>query len=99
MDAYEKTALHFWGLDNPAQVEALNNGLLKHITNEDKAELLIAVAVRAGHEECVDNFRIFPHDMRDAFYAIADTGCCGSLNESFKCKSGNLYRIGFNYGH
>ena len=31
MDAYEKTAFNYWGLDNPEQVEALNNSLLKHV--------------------------------------------------------------------
>lgn len=99
MDAYEKTAFNYWNLGNPEQVEALNEGLLKFVKNEDKAELLTELAVQAGHEEYVDNHRIFPHDMREEFYAIANKGCCGSSNTPHKCKSGNLYRIGFNYGH
>ena len=99
MDAYEKAAFNYWNLGNPEQVDALNKGLLEFVENEDKAELLTELAVQAGHEEYVDNHRILPHDMREEFYAIADKGCCGSSNNPHKCKSGNLYRIGFNYGH
>jgi len=99
MDAYEKMAYTYFGLEQEGQAEALSAGILNLVSPEDRAELLIEFAKEAIHCEYVDNYRFYPHDMREEFYAQAEKGCCGSVNITVKCKSNNMYRVGFNYGH
>ena len=99
MDSFEKIAYTYFQLESLEHAKKLREGLLKFIKTDDISELLVEFVKEAVECEFVDNLRFYPHDMREEFYKVADSGCCGSANFSVKCKSGNLYRVGFNYGH
>lgn len=99
MDSYEKMVVNYWGLDTPDLVKTVSEGLLSRVFVEDKAEVLTKFTIGLLSLDNPYNFRIFPHDQREEFYEVADKGCCGSWNETMKCSSGNMYRLGCNYGH
>lgn len=55
---------------------------------------------------CVDNFRVSrvslsnPYKPSDVYMRSRSNGCCGFYDQIFlNLKTGNLFFIGFNYGH
>lgn len=75
--------------------------LLKHIPDEDVAEVAVEFVLQLDrlNEDCCDNYRVFPEHMSDEFNECASQGCCGSYDWTFETPSGNIYLMGFNYGH
>jgi hypothetical protein len=73
--------------------------IFKNVKYEDYDEVKITFALAIVGLINTDNFRIYPLKEESQFYAQAEKGCCGSFNSQVKCKSGNIYWIGCNYGH
>lgn len=69
------------------------------VQNQDLDEVQVAFACMISDLEYVDNFRIYPLWMKNDYLDQRDRGCCGSADSQVKCKSGNIYLIGCNYGH
>lgn len=75
--------------------------IFKHVQECDLLEIkgYLQMYVDSVNDHCIDNYRIFPADMRDEYDDIAFRGCCGSFDTKHTTESGNVYLIGFNYGH
>lgn len=73
----------------------------------DRCELPEAVqrwfakAEESGHE-CMDNYRaakVSDPEQVKAYEEQRRNGCCGSCDVSIEDDDGNLWIVGFNYGH
>ena len=73
--------------------------ILVFVKDEDKDEVACEFAINVSHLEYADNFRVFPLNKTKEYYNIKNKGCCGFFDIQVKCKSGNIYWIGCNYGH
>lgn len=75
--------------------------LLKFVPDEDIEEVAVEFVYQLdkANEECCDNYRVYPEHMSDEFNEVASQGCCGSHDWTFKAPNGNVYLMGFNYGH
>lgn len=91
MDSYQKYSNDFW--------KAYMEFYLKDVAAADLDEVKVALSVVVSHLDYADNFRIYRLKDRAAYYKQADKGCCGSWTSYYKCKSGNIYILGCNYGH
>lgn len=96
MDSYEKFAMDSCGM-------LLKSDIMNYVKHIDKLEVLVAFS-KAVYEDFVefdDNYRIEPitKDGIRRYNNRKNTGCCGFVDSSIKCTSGNTYLYGFNYGH
>lgn len=69
------------------------------VQSQDLDEVKVSFALMIVGLEYADNFRIYPLWMKNDYLDQKDRGCCGSVDSQVKCKSGNIYWIGCNYGH
>ena len=92
MDSYTKFADDFFG---PAGASSL----FENVEIGDLDEVRVTFALAAEGLEYADNFRVFSINNKKEYYAQASKGCCGSFDSSIRCKSGNVYLIGCNFGH
>lgn len=91
MDSYQKALQTMYG-----SVDAY---VLRNVRYKDKEEVGIALMMSEAGCEHVDNYRVFPLHRKEEHFAVRNRGCCGSFDSQVKCRSGNIYWIGFNYGH
>lgn len=98
-DAFEMTAMAYFGLASLEDFEALNS--LKEIPEQDRIEVGVyfGMALVRTDDHCIDNFRIFAEVDSDQYNDIQQMGCCGSFDGTITCQSGITYLVGFNYGH
>lgn len=77
-----------------------SGGLFSYVRPEDYEQVReeFNQHVERINDNC-DNYRIFPESMSAEYDKVSDHGCCGSFDKELTCKSGNVYLIGFNYGH
>lgn len=93
MDSYQKMARDMFGeINHPF-------GIFKHVKMEDLDEVVVQFAVMVSGLEYSDNYRIFPLHMEKDFFEVSERGCCGSVDSQVKCRSGNIYWVGCNFGH
>ena len=91
MDSYQKALQTVFG--------SLDSYILRNVPCRDREEVGIALMLAWQGCEYVDNCRVFPIRQTKEHFAVRDKGCCGSFDSQVKCQSGNVYWIGFNYGH
>lgn len=67
---------------------------------QDRDELLEELDYEVGRNglEYADTYRATPIDQGYAEHA-QKVGCCGVYETHHKCRSGNMYYLGCNYGH
>lgn len=90
MDSYQKYARDVFGG---------SNWHFRRVSEKDMDEVKVAFALMiTGLDRC-DNFRIYPLWQKKEYFEQQQQGCCGNIDSQIKCKSGNIYWIGCNYGH
>jgi hypothetical protein len=99
LDAYELTAMSYFGLSSISGFNTLN--LLKNIPELDRIEVgvFFGMALVEVNDQCIDNYRVFSKNDTDKYNEIQSQGCCGFYDSEITCGSGVTYLIGFNYGH
>lgn len=99
MDSYEKATLNYFGLKELSELKELD--LFKFVPYKDRIEIAVRLATCILREdvEFVDSHRVFPVSMEREYQEFLKKCCCGFYDERMKTRSGNLYYIGFNYGH
>lgn len=99
MDSYEKAALAYFGKKELNELKELD--FLKFAPYKDRIEIAVRVATSVLREdvEFVDSYRAFPVHMEKEYQKFLSHCCCGFYDERLTTCSGNLYYIGFNYGH
>lgn len=90
MDSFQKYAESVFGS---------NTELFKHVEQGDLDEVLVSFSLLVSDLQYSDNYRVFPWSMKKEYYAKSAGGCCGSWDTSLRCKSGNVYLMGCNFGH
>lgn len=72
-------------------------------TEEDANEIISYFASQDEEEyEYMDNRRVcldYVEEQLLQYKTQQSEGCCGYMDEELTCKSGNIYMVGFNYGH
>ena len=78
-------------------------GLVANVFDKVKAidldEVKAHFIVNVSKLEFADNFRVYPLSQEKEYTEQQNKGCCGFWDVQFKCKSGNIYLLGCNYGH
>lgn len=99
LDSYDKMVLSYYGISSFEAMKDIN--MVNHIPTEDRIEVAshLAISLIQINDHCVDNFRIFPKSKAEEYNEVAMSGCCGSSDGEVTCKSGEIYLVGFNYGH
>lgn len=75
--------------------------MLEHVLDKDKKALseFIEKCEIDIDDLCIDNHRVFPEHMQAEYDEMAYSGCCGFFDTKFTGPSGQIYLVGFNYGH
>lgn len=93
MDSYQKYVQSY------SDRTARTDHVFGRVTAIDLDEVKTHFIVNVSKLDFADNFRVYPISQQKEYNDQKNKGCCGFWDVQFKCKSGNIYLLGCNYGH
>ena len=91
LDRFEQATADYW--------RGFNVSFMAHVKPEDYMDVLVDITIPMSFEECVDNARVYPIERMTEYDKVKMQGCCGFFDRTSTGRSGQVYLIGFNYGH
>ena len=91
LDRFEQATADYWG--------SVNVNFMTHVKPDDYMDVLVELTLAMLDEEYIDNIRVYPIERMREYDRVKMQGCCGFFDRTTKARSGQVYLIGFNYGH